>query len=32
MHGYVNSLGNIYPHPIEDYDWEGILHRLYFQE
>jgi len=32
MHGYVNSLGNIYPHPIEDYDWEGILHRVYLSE
>ena len=32
MHGYVNDLANIYPHPIENYDWEGILHRVYFQE
>lgn len=32
MHGYLNVLGNIYPHPIEDYDWEGILHRIYFSE
>jgi peptide/nickel transport system substrate-binding protein len=32
MHAYSDSLGNIFPHPTEDYDWEGILHRLYFAE
>lgn len=30
IHAYAGSLRNVYPHPTEDYDWEGILHRLYY--
>jgi len=29
IHAYADSLRNVFPHPTEDYDWEGILHRLY---
>jgi peptide/nickel transport system substrate-binding protein len=32
MHAYRDTLGNIYPHPSENFDWEGVLHRLYFVE
>jgi peptide/nickel transport system substrate-binding protein len=31
LHAYRDYIGNIYPHPVENYDWEGILHRLYIR-
>ena len=29
MHAYRNTFGNLKPHPINDYSWDGIAHRLY---
>ena len=29
MHAYRNTFGNLKPHPINSYSWDGIAHRLY---
>lgn len=29
MEAYSSRFGNVYPQPTENYDWEGVLHRLY---
>jgi len=29
IEGYRSEFGNVYPHPVENYDWEGVLTRLY---
>ncbi len=29
MHAYRNTIGNLKPHPINGYSWDGIAHRLY---
>ena len=31
MHAYRETIGNIFPHPTENYDWEGVIDRLYFK-
>ncbi|AFG38756.1 ABC transporter substrate-binding protein [Spirochaeta africana] len=29
VHAYRNEWGNIFPQPVNDYEWDGILHRIY---
>jgi len=29
MNAFKNEFGNVYPRPIDGYDWKGILHRMY---
>ncbi len=29
IHAYGNEWGNIKPQPVSDYEWDGILHRIY---
>ena len=31
MHAYKEEYGNIKPHPINGYDWAGIIHRIYLK-
>lgn len=31
IHGYKDAWGNIYPHPVQDYDFFGIAHRVYMK-
>jgi peptide/nickel transport system substrate-binding protein len=31
MEAYKSNLGNVIPQPVENYDWEGILHRIYYK-
>ncbi|MAG13160.1 MAG: hypothetical protein CMN78_01040 [Spirochaetales bacterium] len=29
MHAYKTNWGNIFPHPVNGYSWDGIIHRIY---
>ncbi len=31
MRAFNNEFGNIYPRPINEFDWEGIMHRMYIK-
>jgi peptide/nickel transport system substrate-binding protein len=31
VHAWRNGIGNIKPHPINGFSWDGIVHRLYFK-
>jgi len=32
MNAFRNDFGNIYPRPIDGYDWKGILPRMYVKQ